>query len=215
MMQIEVKICIESVRLRSKVGENDGHGQQQTPTAKVQAKTTLPTTIVYTDKKMRLSWAPVRVRSSILVCSCCPESRLVSFLSFYDCPTSNKLLYLFPYILLLVLRRCIYSSSFLPVSSLVDFGFHCVATYFELSSPPSDSVLPATDPRVTLRADPDTAPCTSHCVLVYQGDQGDFAGALVLHRCPFKFSSLPIPLLHNINKEIQTAAHRMCRRDPK
>ena len=180
-MQIEVKICIESVRLRSKVGEHDGHGQQQTPTAKVQAKTTLPTTIVYTDKKMRLSRAPVRVRSSILVCcSCCPESRLVSFLSFYGCPTSNKLLYLFPYILLLVLRRCIYSFSFIPVSSLVDFG---VATYFELSSPPSDST---TSNRSSSHFTSRPRHSTSHQSLCWCIKETNVtAGILVLHRCLF------------------------------
>jgi len=75
-------------------------------------------------------------------------------------PTSNKLPYVFPCILLLVLCRCIYSwTPFLPTSSLIDSGFHSIATYFVLSSafkihpylvPPSDSVLPATYPRVAL-----------------------------------------------------------------
>ena len=64
-------------------------------------------------------------------------------------------------------------SSFLPISSLINSGFQCIATYFVLSSafkiqpplvPPSDPVLLPTDPQVTLRK-PDTAPYTGPCVL--------------------------------------------------
>jgi len=67
---------------------------------------------------------------------------------FFSLPIGNKLPYLFPYILLSVLHRYIYSrTSFLLISSHIDSGFHRTATYFKLSSShfmsrPRHSTLP-------------------------------------------------------------------------